>query len=234
MEKSIIKKEKSDLSPNVDTVNQYGDRPFFANNVENMEYKVFTNQNSDIYDDEGKPYVPLVPTRFDRTRHIIHIGNEDIKLPVELIPLPLIEDYEMPYINALCEVYAEKLEKEITPATLHTLEGRYKRDLAEQRKAFYSAESVQRSVREVLADGEEQFNILKEDAYEGITPVYFDDSYSSGYDRLMAVLSKITNTNLNGSSLTNIFGLINNLEKKGICHILVNDERITSWVNIDE
>ena len=32
----------------------------------------------------------------------------------------------------------------------------------------------------------------------------------------------------------NIIGLIANLEKKGICHILVNDGTIKSWVNIDE
>ena len=31
-----------------------------------------------------------------------------------------------------------------------------------------------------------------------------------------------------------IIGLIGNLEKKGVCHILVNDDVIKSWVNIDE
>jgi hypothetical protein len=34
--------------------------------------------------------------------------------------------------------------------------------------------------------------------------------------------------------LVNIVGLIGNLEKKGICHMLVNDERIRSWVVIDD
>ena len=32
----------------------------------------------------------------------------------------------------------------------------------------------------------------------------------------------------------NIIGLIGSLEKKGVCHILVNDDVIKSWVNIDE
>jgi hypothetical protein len=86
----------------------------------------------------------------------------------------------------------------------------------------------------VFPDGEMQFGTLKEDAYEGIEPTYFDDSYVSGYDRLRAVLEKITSTTLTKSALVNIVGLIGNLEKKGICHMLVNDERIRSWVVIDD
>ena len=104
----------------------------------------------------------------------------------------------------------------------------------DQRKAYYSAASVQRSVREIFTDGEQQFVALKDDAFEGIEPTYYDDSYSTGYDRLRAVLEKITNTTLSKSTLVNIAGLINNLEKKGICHMLVNDERIHSWVTIDD
>ena len=47
-------------------------------------------------------------------------------------------------------------------------------------------------------------------------------------------LKKITSTTLTKSALVNIIGLISNLEKKGICHMLVNDERIRSWVVIDD
>lgn len=217
------------------TVNQYGNNPIYANNVENLNFQYVTHTPMTKYDNEtGKPFTPISPTRYDRTKRIIYLGNEEIQLPVELVPLPLIKDYEMPYINALCEAYADKIDKEISVEKISDLPGRYKRDLAEQRKAFYSAESLKHSVREVFADGEEQFNILKEEAYEGITPTYFDDSYPSGYDRLVAVLSKITNTTLSASTLSSIVGLIGNLEKKGICHILVNDDRIKSWVNIDE
>ena len=61
-----------------------------------------------------------------------------------------------------------------------------------------------------------------------------DEDYENGYDRLKAVLEKITNTTLSKSALVNVIGLIGNLEKKGICHILVNDDVINSWVNVDE
>lgn len=57
---------------------------------------------------------------------------------------------------------------------------------------------------------------------------------SNKYDRLKAVLDRITTISLTKSALINVVGLIGNLEKKGICHILVNDEKIKSWVDIDE
>ena len=54
--------------------------------------------------------------------------------------------------------------------------------------------------------------------------------YDNGYDRLIAVLEKITNTTVDLSTLNQIRNLIGNMEKKGICHILVNDGTIKSWV----
>lgn len=48
------------------------------------------------------------------------------------------------------------------------------------------------------------------------------------------MLEKITSTTLDSSVLSQMQHLIGNLEKKGICHILVNDGVIESWVNVDE
>lgn len=181
-----------------------------------------------------RPLTPITPTRYDSGSRTIYLGTDEVVLPVQLVPQSELEQHELPYIDALCEVYAEKISQEVTPDLISTLPPLYRRHFAEQRKAYYGAESVHRSVREVFADGEMQFNTLKEDAFEGIEPTYFDDSYASGYDRLRAVLEKITSTTLTKSALVNIVGLIGNLEKKGICHMLVNDERIRSWVVIED
>lgn len=216
------------------TVNQYGDRSVHIEQADNLTINYFTNQNSEAFDDEGKPLTPLSPTRYDRATGTIYLGNEQIRLPIQLVPQDNIAEADMPYINALCEVYAEKLQQSVTPDTLNALPTGLRRDLANQRKAFFSAESIQRSVREIFADGEQQFNALKEDVFEGISPEYYDESHPTGYDRLKAVLMKVTNTSLSASALTNVIGLISNLEKKGICHILVNDDVIKSWVSIDE
>lgn len=235
---SEIQKNKSAQVPSASApltqVNQYGDRSVHANHVENLSINVFENQGSPSVDENGTPYTPLTPTRYDPTTRVIYLGNEEITLPVQLIPQSALKTGELPYINALCEVYAEKINNKVTADTINSLPSRYRKDFANQRMAYYSAESVQRSVREVFADGEQQFKALKQDAFDGISDTYYDDRHASGYDRLRAVLDKITSTTLSKSTLINIAGLIGNLEKKGICHILVNDDVIKSWVNIDE
>ena len=227
---------KSDLPASITEVNQYGDKSIHADHIDNLsvEVNVFGDQGSAPADENGVPYVPITPTRYDSATRIIYLGNEQVKLPLQLIPQSAINSDELPYINALCEVYAQKINEAVTPNSLDILPASLRRNLADQRKAYYSAESIQRSVRDVFADGEQQFQNLKDDAYEGISPTFYDDRHATGYARLQAVLEKITNTTLSKSTFINIAGLIGNLEKKGICHILVNDERIKSWVNIDE
>ena len=115
-----------------------------------------------------------------------------------------------------------------------TLSKNLQRHYSSQRKAYYQAEYVKHVARETFADGDSQFTALKEDAYAGIEDTYYDEDHATGYDRLKAVLDRITTISLTKSALINVVGLIGNLEKKGICHILVNDEKIKSWVDIDE
>lgn len=236
MDKEKENKPISISSAPITKINQYGDKSIHADRVDclNIEVNVFGNQGSTPTDENGVPFVPITPTRSDSTIGTIFLGNETVTLPVELTPISSIAPHEMPYINSLCEVYSEKISRTVTPNDISSLAPSLRHHFTEQRKAYYSAESIQRSVREVFADGEQQFSILKADAFDGVSDTYYDDRHQSGYDRLLAVLNKITNTTLTKSSLMNIAGLIGNLEKKGICHILVNDDVIKSWVNIDE
>ena len=88
-------------------------------------------------------------------------------------------------------------------------------------------------MRDAFVDGERQFSALKDDAYDGIEMVYFDEDHETGYVRLREVLKKITSTELAKSNLVNIKGFITNKTRKGVCHILVDDARVKSWVNTD-
>lgn len=236
MSKDIIPKKPQTVAPGITNIEEYKENNF---NIENSNVSFITNnvysaQNSDNYDENGKPLTPIAPTRYDKEKHIIYLGNAEIRIPVELESEELLRSDDLPYINALCEVFAEKLNKAISPKNLDELPSRYKKEMDSHKQAFYGAEYIHHSVREVFADGEQQFQNLKDDAYQGIEMTYLDDSHATGYERLKAVLNKITNTTLTGSNLTNIIGMITNLEKKGICHILVNDDVIKSWVNVDE
>lgn len=163
----------------------------------------------------------------------LHVGDEVLELPTALAPEKDIKPEEMPYVNALCAAYADALAQAVTPDVIETLPGRYRRDFTSQRTSYYEAEWLHHSVRDVFDGGEEKFEALKKDAYDGIESTYLQD-YDNGYQRLQAVLDKITNTTLDTSSIDRIKSLMKNVHKKGICHILVNDGTINSWVDIDE
>ncbi len=158
------------------------------------------------------------------------IDGDIIELPIKLSDSE-IYDFEHGYISALCDAYAEVLQREqVTVEDIETLPKKYRHNFYEQRKAYLSAESIQRSISEVYEDGENQFDILKEDAFGGIQTTYYDD-YDNGYRRLVEVLKKISDIQLTKSKLMLIKNLIGNLERLGIVHILVNDETIPSWVD---
>jgi len=236
MSKDFVSKQPEVSIQKMRNIEEYTENNYNIDNshVSFITNNVFPAQNSDNYGEDGKPLTPIAPTRYDKERHIIYLGNEEISIPVELESEELLKSDNLPYIDALCEVYAEKLGSVITSKNVDDLPPKLKKEMDSHKQAFYGAEYVHHSVREVFPDGERQFQHLKDDAYQGIEMTYLDDSFSTGYERLKAVLNKVTNTTLTGSNLVNIIGMITNLEKKGICHILVNDDVIKSWVNIDE
>ena len=158
------------------------------------------------------------------------IDGETIELPIHLDESQ-IYDFESGYISALCGAYAEALSKDkVDVYDIPSLPRKYQVNFYDQRKAYLSAESIQRSISEVYEDGENQFDILKEDTFGGIKTTYYDD-FDTGYRRLLEVLKKVSDIELSKSKLMLIKNLIGNLERLGIVHILVNDETIKSWVD---
>ena len=180
----------------------------------------------------GKKLKNIAPATIERRGDKLHISGEVITIHQALVPDD-VGKHELDYIRALYEAYAQKLNREtFTAGDIPSLPKRYAQNYKEQRMAYYSAVSIERSVRDIFDDGEDEFDRLKEDAWHGINTTYWKD-YEDGYTRLNVVLEKITSTTLDSSVLSQMRNLIGNLQKKGICHILVNDGVIESWVNID-
>lgn len=160
----------------------------------------------------------------------LYIDGDVVELPIQLSDAQ-IYDFEAGYISALCEAYAEVLSRDrVSVDDIPSLPNKYRKNFYDQRKAYLSAESIQRSISEVYDDGENQFDILKDDAFGGIKTTYYDD-HENGYRRLLEVLKKISDIQLSKSKLMVIRNLIGNLERLGIVHILVNDGTMTSWVD---
>lgn len=163
----------------------------------------------------------------------IYIGGQTIELPAKLKPPAETAPEELPYVQELFASYAQAEHKSsVTKDTLPQMPVKYERNFTEQRENYYNAESIRRSVREVFSDGEDDFNRLKDDAYDGISDTCWDD-FEHGYARLLAVLKQVSQITLSKSYLAQISNWIGNSEKKGVCHMLVNDGRI-HWVVDDE
>lgn len=163
----------------------------------------------------------------------IYIDGQALVLHDKLKPPADISPEELPYVTELFAAYAQAEQvKSVTKDTLPLLPQKYTRNFIEQREHYYNADSICHSVREVFADGDDDLNRLKSDTYDGISDTCWDD-YDNGYSRLLAVLKQVSRITLTKSYLAQITNLIGNSEKKGICHMLVNDGKI-QWVIKDE
>ncbi|MCK9286314.1 MAG: hypothetical protein M0P29_01950 [Sphaerochaetaceae bacterium] len=163
----------------------------------------------------------------------ISINGQLFSLHEKITPPEDIAQEEIPYIKALFAAYAQATGMaSVTKDNLYTLSERYRRNYSDQRENYYNAARVERSVREIFENGEQEFGKIKEDAYDGVVDVCWND-FDDGFKRLLAVLKQVTQITLTKSFLTQIKDLINNSEKKGICHMLVNDGKI-QWVFNDD
>lgn len=181
--------------------------------------------------ENGKRITDIAPATIERRGDKLHICGEEIIIHQMLVPQK-VANIELKYIKALCDAYAQALGVPmVMEADIPSLPGPFPEDYIDQRKAYYSAESIEHSIRDTFDDGEDEFAKLKKDAWDGIRMTYRNSRrYADGYERLVAVLEKVTSTTLDLSVLSQIRNLIGNLEKMGICHILVNDGTISSWV----
>lgn len=150
--------------------------------------------------------------------------------PKKLIPPGHIEDHETTYTMELLAAYADKEGVlEISTEDLKKYP-KYHKNFERQREYYYAAKSISQSIMDIFCD--EEFNMLKSETLAGIIDIYEDD-YENGFKRLNEVMKHVTTIQLSQSKLAKIPGLISITEKKGLCHILVNDKEIT-WVDKNE
>lgn len=129
------------------------------------------------------------------------------------------------YINELMAAYADAENLEIFTVNDFSIYSKYKEDLEERRIDYFAAESIRVSTREL----DNQFNILKNETYEGIKDTY-KKRYVNGYERMLTVMEKVVDLRI---STDYILGFstnwLNNKIKKGVCHHLVNDSKL-KWI----
>ena len=157
----------------------------------------------------------------------IRFGGIKVQFPKDMSPATEITKQELYYINALLEAYSEYAK--ISFHDVKSLEANKSlyEDLQSQRKYFYSAETVRRFVRDTFTN-ENDFQRLENEIYEGIKEIHEED-YENGYIRLKKDMAQASLINTSKSLLDSKLNLIGVSEKKGICHMLVEDKSI-SWI----
>lgn len=169
---------------------------------------------------------------YDQTDKKIHISGSVIDLPPELTPPDDIDDEEITYINELLKAYADA--SGTTPLTIDEisqLTGKYKANFTEQRINYYSAVRICRIIRDAYEDPENEMKKWKTQTFDFISDTYRDD-YENGYKRLVEVLKKVVDCKTT-AAIERCDQLIQPKDRKGVCHLLVNDGDI-SWVQEDE
>ncbi|MGP1454471.1 MAG: ABC-three component system protein [Treponema sp.] len=157
----------------------------------------------------------------------IRFGGISIQSPKNISPPERIEKQELPYITALLESYSEYAKVSFSDVSTLQSNTNLHKDLQYQRKYFYSAETIRRFVRDTFTN-EDDFQCLENEIYEGIKEIHEED-YENGYKRLKKDLAQASVVNTSKSLLGSKLAFIGISEKKGICHMLVEDRNI-SWV----
>lgn len=146
------------------------------------------------------------------------------------VPVPKVATQdEQKYIDELCLAYGDAEGRD--PFSKDDLSSfpDYSDDLEDRRIDFYAAETIRRGVLELKGSSlTGQFDVLKDETYNGVKDTA-RRTHPNGYERMLAVMEQaviapVTNYILSASPYW-ISGKI----KKGVCHHLVNDGKLT-WI----
>ncbi|MFV0362722.1 MAG: ABC-three component system protein [Suipraeoptans sp.] len=155
------------------------------------------------------------------------------KKPVSIVPPDEIEEHELGYVQELYRVYHEETGEEYArPADLDA-QPKLKKNFNRQRKDYYCAETIHRELRDTIRlDETEGFDILKNEMFDGVITTCEKD-YDSSLKRLTAVMEHATEVPISHNLQDRMLDWVGPGEKKGVCHMLVNDRRLT-WVEDEE
>jgi len=135
---------------------------------------------------------------------------------------PIEEDKKLRYVEQLVKAYNSD-----TTDTIEKVEqvenSKYDRHFKDSRKSFYKAEELRALTRDNLT--EQVFEDFKEDVYDGIINKSEED-FDNGYKKVKEVESEASKIIIDSNPLTET---CRPADKKGVCHHLINDEKI-SWI----
>ena len=162
--------------------------------------------------------------------------TEDEIEKVKKCPLPgdspssKIKKTEKRYISALMDVYGELTNKR--NFKLDDLENypEQQKHFTRQRKDYLLAEAIRRGIRDVYGDtDEESYDVFLDEIYNGIIDIWETPDWN-GFDRLKEVLVAAVQTPVEQCWISRETAWFGNQQKKGACHVLVNEGKLEGWI----
>lgn len=146
-------------------------------------------------------------------------------------PVPVPEDIdeaqEHGYVTALYDAYSDDAGH---PINKSNCDGIYADDLSDRRIDFFAAESVRRGIDELHSTQlEGQFGVLKSETWNGVKNTYrrvSRDRSMTGYTRMLEVMDKAAEIPVDAYILSVSKYWISSSVKQGVCHFLVNENKM--------
>lgn len=183
----------------------------------------------DAFDFSDYGYVPLVAMLEQHSRTCFWHQRFQIALPdrpeVEKPPVTPTAG-EAGYVRQLLEVYSEREKASIsTPEDLYSFTNHHAH-FQRSRERFYSAESLHRFSRDNLKPGE--FEKFKREIFDGVIDIVASE-HPDGLRRLDAATDTAAKLAVAQSEIGKMAEVA---DKKGVCHHLANEGRLT-WIPND-
>ena len=146
------------------------------------------------------------------------------------VPVPKIATQdEQIYIDELCLAYGEAEGMDSFSVDNLCSFPDYSDDLEDRRIDFYAAETIRRGGLELKGSSlTGQFDVLKDETYNGVKDTA-RRTHPNGYERMLAVMEQAVITPVTNYILSASPYWISGKIKKGVCHHLVNDGKLT-WI----
>jgi hypothetical protein len=167
----------------------------------------------------AKTALQLVEEHRTTPVHAARFGGGLPPRPAAESPPTTVAPMESRYVTQLLDAYAEHTGtpvSDVSSLSSQTLKGHFHR----QREAFYQAESLRVFARDTVPVG--TFESLQQDIFDGVIDTH-DGAHVDGYEKVCAVTKAAREVQITANALITC---TKPKDRDGICHQLVNEERL--------
>lgn len=164
----------------------------------------------------------IIELHYQTPYHVIRFGASTRKRPKAALPPSALESAELTYTSELLLAFGDAEKKDVSNTNIADYP-EYEKEYNSARRNYYSADGLEIFSRDWLPN--DSYKELLDECYETISPVVIGD-HKDGYTRYLKVSAQAAGTNYSSHPLHHYIKV---QDKKGLCHHLVNEEKV-KWV----